>query len=361
MMKLKRLHVGFFSLALLSAAAAVAGASYPEPVSGDFVLRDFRFQSGETLAELKIHYRTLGSPRRDATGTVRNAVLLLHGTSGSGRQFLTDNFAGVLFASGGLLDATRYYLILPDGVGHGASSRPSGGLRARFPRYTYDDMVEAQYRLLTEGLRVDHLRLVLGTSMGGMHTWLWGEAHPAFMDALVPLASLPAAIAGRNRAWRKMILDSIREDPEWRQGDYEGQPPGLITAVRLMTLLVGSPLQWQQAASTREASDRYLDEQLGARLSGMDANNLLYAFDASRDYDPSSALGKIERPVLAINFADDEINPPELGIAERLMSRVRRGRYVLVPATAKTRGHGTHSWPVIWLEHLRAFLAELPD
>jgi homoserine O-acetyltransferase len=222
-------------------------------------------------------------------------------------------------------------------------------------------MVEAQYRLLTEGLRVDHLRLVLGTSMGGMHTWLWGEAHPAFMDALVPLASLPAAIAGRNRAWRKMILDSIREDPEWRQGDYEGQPPGLITAVRLMTLLVGSPLQWQQAASTREASDRYLDEQLGARLSGMDANNLLYAFDASRDYDPSSALGKIERPVLAINFADDEINPPELGIAERLMSRVRRGRYVLVPATAKTRGHGTHSWPVIWLEHLRAFLAELPD
>ena len=340
--------------------ARTAGAEVPTPVQGDYVLRDFRFATGESLPEVKIHYRTLGSPRRDAQGVVRNAVLILHGTGGSGKQFFTDNFAGVLFGPGQQLDAERFYLILPDGIGHGDSSRPSEGLRARFPRYTYDDMVTAQYRLLTDGLGVNHLRLLLGTSMGGMHTWVWAEKYPDFADGLVPLASLPVQIAGRNRAWRKMIADDIRNDPDWNQGNYERQPRGLTAGVQIMVLMVGSPLQWQKAAPTRDDADRILSEQMATRLSGVDANNLLYALDASRDYDPSTGLERIERPLLAINFADDAINPPELGLLDRLITRVRQGRCVLIPASTETRGHGTHSFPVIWQEHLRAFLATLP-
>jgi homoserine O-acetyltransferase/O-succinyltransferase len=335
-----------FSALLFLASAAALAETYPEPASGDFVLRDFRFASGETLAMLKIHYRTLGTPRRDAKGAVENAVLILHGTTGSGRQFLTD--------------AGRYYLVLPDGIGHGDSSKPSDGLRAEFPRYTYDDMVAAQYRLLTEGLGVNHLRLVLGTSMGGMHTWVWAEKYPDFAGAHVALACLPVEISGRNRAWRKMISDDIRTDPEWRQGDYEKQPRGLTAAVQLMVLMVASPLQWQKAAPTREEADRYLAEQMRTRLAGVDANDLLYAFEASRDYDPSRGLERIEKPLLAINFADDMINPPELGIMERLIPRVRRGRYVLIPATAQTRGHATHSYPSVWQEHLKGFLVAPP-
>ena len=349
-----------FLFALTFLAARVV-AAIPPVNEGDFVLRDFRFSTGETLPELKIHYRTLGSPRRDAKGVVRNAVLILHGTTGSSKQFLTDNFAGVLFGPGQLLDADRYYLILPDGIGHGGSSRPSDGLRARFPHYTYDDMVLAQYRLLTEELKVGHLRLVLGTSMGGMHTWVWGEKYPDFMDGLVPLACLPVSIAGRNRAWRKMISEDIRTDPDWKQGDYERQPRSLTTAVQLMVLMVGSPLQWQKAAPTKEDADRYLAEQMGTRLAGVDANNLLYAFEASREYDPAPGLGRVEKPLLAINFADDEINPPELGVLPALMSRVRLGRYVLIPASGETRGHATHSFPVFWQEHLSTFLGLLPD
>ncbi len=344
-----------------SFVAARAAAAVPKPAEADWLVRDFRFASGETLPELKIHYRTLGAPTRDPKGVVRNAVLILHGTSGTGRQFFTENFAGVLFGPGQLLDPARYYLIVPDGIGHGDSSKPSDGLRARFPRYTYDDMVEAQYRLLTEGLGVGHLRLVIGTSMGGMHTWVWAEKYPSFMDGLVPLACVPTAIAGRNRAWRKMIMDDIRSDPEWKDGDYEKQPRGLTEAMNLLVLMVGSPLQWQKAAPTRDESDRYLAEQMSGRLSGADANNLLYAFDASREYDPSPALERIEKNVLAINFADDLINPPELGIMERLIPRVRHGRYVLIPGTENTRGHGTHSLPAIWQEHLHAFLAALLD
>ncbi|HTO86108.1 MAG TPA: alpha/beta fold hydrolase [Thermoanaerobaculia bacterium] len=348
-------------LVALTFLAARAVAALPPVTEGDFVLRDFRFASGETLPQVRIHYRTLGAPRRDANGVVRNAVLILHGTTGSGRQFLTDNFAGVLFGPGQLLDAESHYLILPDGIGHGDSSRPSDGLRARFPRYTYDDMVVAQYRLLTEGLGVAHLHLVLGTSMGGMHTWVWGEKYPDFMDGLVPLACLPVPIAGRNRAWRKMISEDIRNDPDWKQGDYERQPGSLTTAVQLMVLMVGSPLQWQKAAPTPEDADRYLAEQMGMRLAGVDANNLLYAFEASREYDPAPGLERIEKPLVAINFADDEINPPELGVLPALMSRVRQGRYVLIPASEQTRGHATHSYPVFWQEHLKAFLARLPN
>jgi len=345
---------------LLACASALA-AEYPEPVSGDFRIANFRFASGETLPELTIHYRTIGTPRRDDKGVVRNAVLILHGTTGSGRGFLTPNFAGVLFGPGQLLDATKYHLILPDGIGHGGSSRPSQGLRARFPRYTYDDMVTAQHALLTAGLHVDHLRLILGTSMGGMHAWVWGERYPDFMDGLVPLASAPTAIAGRNRMLRRMISDDIRNDPGWKDGEYETQPRGLGAAVQILLVMISSPLQAHAAAPTPAAADRLLAEQTKARYTGADANDFLYAFEASRDYDPSGALEKIQAPLLAINSADDVVNPPELGLMEKLMPRVRNGRYVLIPTGPETRGHGTHSWPAVWGEHLRKFLEDLPQ
>lgn len=337
-----------------------AAAPVPEPKSGNFTLREFRFQSGETLPELRIHYRTLGEPRRDSRGSVENAVLILHGTTGTGAQFLTDHFAGVLFGPGQLLDAATHYIILPDGIGHGGSSKPSDGLRARFPRYTYVDMIEAQHRLLTEGLHVDHLLLVLGTSMGGMHTWLWGERFPDFMDALMPLASVPAPIAGRNRMLRRMILDDIRNDPAWQGGDYTAQPPGLRCAMQVLLFLVSSPYQWQKAAPTRDEADRFLEKHMEARLKGVDANDFLYAFDASREYDPSPDLGTIRAPLLAINSADDQVNPPELGLIDRLIGRVPRGRFVLLPFSPETQGHGTHSFPALWQGYLRELLAEVP-
>jgi homoserine O-acetyltransferase len=325
---------------------------------GDFVLRDFAFDSGERLPELRIHYVTLGAPHRDARGRVDNAVLVLHGTGGAGRNFLTDNFAGVLFGPGQLLDAARHFVVLPDGIGHGGSSKPSDGLHARFPRYGYRDMIRAQHRLLTEGLRVDHLRLVMGTSMGGMHTWLWGEIQPDFMDALLPLASLPVQISGRNRMMRRMVIDSIRDDPDWKGGEYGTQPHGLTTAVYTLLFMVSSPLQWQKAAPTREAADRFFDEQVQARLKGADANDMLYHFDASRDYDPGPALETIRAPLVAINSADDQVNPPELGILEREIRRVPHGRAVLLPISDLTRGHGTHSWPAVWQPHLAELLRE---
>jgi homoserine O-acetyltransferase len=341
---------------VLAAAPPAAAARPPEPVEGDFVVRGFTFDSGETLPEMRLHYRTLGTPRRDAAGVVRNAVLVLHGTGGSGRQFLAETFAGALFGAGQLLDAARYYIVLPDAVGHGGSAKPSDGLRARFPRYAYRDMVRAQHQLLVEHLGVGHLRLVLGTSMGGMHTWLWGETWPAFMDALMPLASLPVEIAGRNRMIRRMVIDSIRNDPAWQGGDYTAQPPGLTSAIHALLFMVSSPLQWQKAASSREAADRFLEEQVRTRMAGVDANDLLYAFEASRDYDPEPRLEEIRAPLLAVNSADDEVNPPELGLMERNITRVREGRYVLLPVDERTRGHGTHSRPELWKEHLAELL-----
>jgi homoserine O-acetyltransferase len=351
--------------AALASSAALA-AEYPEPVAGDFRIRGFSFASGEMLPELSIHYRTIGKPHRDAAGAVDNAILILHGTTGSGRGFLSPNFAGMLFGPGQILDASRYYLILPDGIGHGESSRPSdsraGGaaLHARFPRYGYDDMVAAQHALLVDGLRVKHLRLVLGTSMGGMHCWVWGEKYPGFMDGLVPLAAVPTEIAGRNRILRRMISDSIRTDPDWKNGEYTTTPRGLEAGVRLLLLMISAPMAWHAAAPTRDAADRYYADLMQARSKGVDANDFLYAFEASRDYDPSGQLGKIEAPVLAINFADDFVNPPELGLMEKLMPLVPHGKYVLVPASAETKGHTTHSWPKFWGQHLDAFLANLP-
>ncbi len=346
-------------LFLLVLVAPASARPIPEATAADFVLRDFRFGTGEVLPELRLHYRTIGTPRRNAAGSVANAVLVLHGTGGSGAQFLTENFAGVLFGPGQLLDAARWFLILPDGIGHGGSSKPSDGLRGRFPRFGYDDMVEAQHRLLTEGLRVDHLRLVIGTSMGGMHAWVWGEKYPDFMDGLVPLASVPTQIAGRNRVMRKMILEDIRNDPEWKNGNYDRQPRGLAAAVQILLLMTSSPLQWHKAAPTREAADRFLEEQMRTRLSSADANDFLYAVEASRDYDPSPDLEKIKVPVLAINSADDVVNPPELGLMEKLIARVPKGRYVLIPTGPETRGHGTHSWPALWQQHLKTFLSDL--
>ena len=340
--------------------AQTAAPKYPAPVEGDFLIRDFRFQSGERLDELRLHYTTIGAAVRDERGLVRNAVLIMHGTGGAGNNFLSPQFAGVLFGPGGLLDATRYFIILPDGIGHGKSSKPSDGLRARFPHYTYDDMVGAQYRLLTERLGVNHLRLVMGTSMGGMQTWVWGETYPDFMDALLPLASLPVEIAGRNRMMRRMLMDAIRQDPAWNGGDYKSQPQqGLTAAINILLMMGSSPLQWQKQAPTRDEADNFYAERMKAQLQRTDANDMLYQFDASREYNPSPKLETIKAPLVAINSADDQVNPPELGIMEREIKRVKRGRYVLIPTSNETRGHGTHSLPALWGRHLSDCLNEL--
>jgi homoserine O-acetyltransferase len=344
-----------------SAAPAALQTRAPAPVEGDFIVGDYTFASGERLSGLRLHYRTIGTLRRDAEGRATNAVLILHGTGGSGRQFLSDAFAGTLFAPGGLLDAASHFIILPDGIGHGGSSKPSDGLRAKFPKYRYHDLVALQHRLVTEHLKVDRLRIVMGTSMGGMHAWMWGYMHPSMMDALVPLASVPAQIAGRNRMMRTMIMTSIRNDPAWKGGEYTSQPAaGLTGALNILLWMTSSPLQWQKLAPTRDAADRFYAEQIRTRVAALDANDMLYQFDSSSDYDPSPHLEKIAAPVLAINSADDQVNPPELGLMERLMPRVKRGRYVLLPITEETRGHGTHSLPSIWGSHLRAFLDGLP-
>lgn len=327
---------------------------------GDLVVRDFRFASGETLPALRLHYRTLGRPRRDASGVVRNAVLILHGTGGAGTQFLGANFAGELFGPGQPLDTARYYIVLPDGIGHGRSSKPSDGLRARFPHYGYADMVEGERRVLVDGLGVRHLRLVLGTSMGCMHAWVWGTTRPGFADALVPLACAPTQIAGRNRMVRQMAVESIRQDPAWQGGAYREQPGGLRAALQLLFVMGSAPLVQQAQAPTRDAADSAATAWLAARLATADANDFLSQFEASRDYNPAPLLDRVTVPVLAINSADDFVNPPELGLMERLMPRVTRGRYLLIPTSASTRGHGTHTQAAVWKQELAAFLDALP-
>ena len=345
---------------LLSTAPAARAATYPTPTEGDFAIKDFKFGTGETLPSLNIHYRTIGTPKRDASGIVRNAVLILHGTGGTGGGFLSQTFGGELFGAGQLLDATRYFIVLPDGIGHGKSTKPSDGMRMRFPKYTYDDMVRAQHALLTDGLKVDHLRLVLGTSMGAMHCWVWGEMYPDFVDGLVPLASAPTQIAGRNRIMRKMIMDSIVHDPAWKNGEYTTEPhDGLVGAINLLMMMTSSPLQWHKNGPTRDAADKWYEDQIKSRVATTDANDMLYYYNASRDYDPSPNLEKITAAVLAINSADDVVNPPELGLMEKLMLRVKHGRYVLIPTSDQTRGHGTHSLPTVWGSYLADFLREL--
>jgi homoserine O-acetyltransferase len=337
-------------------AAPATGASYPPPAEGDFLIRDFRFASGESLPELRLHYRTFGTPRADAHGVVRNAVLILHGTGGSGASLVRAEFAGELFGPGQPLDAARFFIVLPDGIGHGKSSKPSDGLHARFPRYGYQDMVEAEFRLLTQGLRVNHARLVMGTSMGGMHTWLWGEQHPQFMDTLMPLASLPTQVSGRNRVWRRLVIDAIRNDPAWQGGEYRTQPPSLRTAIEMVWLVGSNPVLRQQEAPTRAQADQVIDSYVNEHMKTEDANDILYAVEASHDYDPGPALEKIEAPLLAINSADDLINPPELQILEREIRRVPHGRAIVIPLSERTHGHGSHTYAVLWRQDLEELL-----
>jgi len=355
--------IRFFALSIsMGIAASLCAADYPAPTEGDFTIRDFKFQSGETLPELHIHYRTLGKPEKDAQGKTTNAVLIMHGTTGSGAQFVSrPEFADELFGKGQPLDATKFFIILPDGIGHGKSSKPSDGMHAKFPHYGYLDMVEAQYRLLTEGLGVNHARLVMGTSMGGMHIWLWGELHPDFMDALMPLASLPTQISGRNRAWRRTIIDAIRNDPAWNGGEYPagaGQPPSLRTAAEMLWFMSSNPVLRQKDAPTLAKSDEVLDKFVNDYVKTSDANDVLYALEASHDYDPGPNLDKIRAPLLAINSADDLINPPELGILEREIKRVPRGRAIVIPFGDKTRGHGSHTIAALWKDQLVKLLKE---
>lgn len=347
-----------FTLLLALAGAQAATANYPTPIEGDFTLKNFQFGSGEKLAELRIHYRTLGKPERDAQGVVRNAVLITHGTGGTGAQFLRPEFAGELFAPGGVLDAARYYIILTDGIGHGQSSKPSDGLHARFPHYGYNDMVEAQHRLLEEGLGVKHLRLVMGTSMGGMQSWVWGERYPGFMDALMPLASVPAQISGRNRVWRRVVIDAIRYDPEWKGGEYTTQPQSLRVGEEMLYLMSSNTIQRQSQLPTLAAADAALDSYVASGMKSTDATDLMYQLQASLDYDPAPGLEKIVAPLLAVNSADDLINPPELNILETGIKRVKRGTAVVLPYTDATRGHGSHTMAVLWKQYLQQLLTQ---
>jgi homoserine O-acetyltransferase len=352
------LRILAFSLSIVAASFAPA-ADYPAPTEGDYMIRDFKFTSGETLPELRLHYRTIGKPEKDAQGKTTNAVLIMHGTTGSGAQFVPrPEFADELFAKGQPLDATKFFIVLPDGIGHGKSSKPSDGLHAKFPRYGYLDMVEAQYRLLTEGLGVNHARLVMGTSMGGMHTWLWGEVHPDFIDALMPLASLPTQISGRNRAWRRVIINAIRNDPAWNGGEYKTQPPSLRTTAAMLWFMSSNPVLRQKEAPTLARTDKVLDKFVDGIVKADDANDVLYALEASHDYDPGPNLEKIRAQLLAVNSADDLINPPELGILEREIKRVPRGRAIIIPFSDKTRGHGSHTVAALWKDELMKLLQE---
>jgi homoserine O-acetyltransferase len=353
-----------FLIALLALIWVDQGAmaqslpDFPDAREGDFQIRDFQFKSGETIEKLNLHYLTFGKLQRDKTGHVTNAVMILHGTGGTGRQFIRDIFSEVLFKSGGLLDASRYFIILPDSIGHGKSSKPSDGLRAGFPHYDYDDMVAAQYRLARDGLGIDHLRLILGTSMGCMHAFVWGEMYPDMVDALMPLACLPQELAGRNRLWRKMAIDAIEHDPGYNKGNYTTQPQeGLRTAADLLIIAGAAPVVMQKNWPTRLQVDLAFDGLLKASLAGRDANDLIYQLDASRNYNPAPNLARIKAPVMWINSADDFINPPELGLAEPLAHQIPNGRFILLPISDQTRGHGTHTVATLWQPYLEALLA----
>jgi homoserine O-acetyltransferase len=346
------------TLAALLPGLLVAQSQRPTQ-DGRFTIPNFRFGTGETLPQLRLHYLTLGNPHKDHNGHADNAVLLLHGTGGDAHSLLNPIFADVLFGPGQPLDINRYFIILPDDIGHGQSSKPSDGLHARFPHYDYDDMVRSQHAMLVDGLKIDHLRLILGTSMGCMQAFVWGETYPGFADALAPFACLPRPIAGRNRMMRYMAIQAIRQDPDWRGGEYTRQPVhGLSTANEMILIMGSSPLQMQKAAPTRAAADTYVDGFLKRTLASTDANDTIYQLDASRNYDPSADLGKIAVPVLYLNSADDFINPPELGIAETLAREMPHCRFVLIPISDATRGHGTHTVAAVWKDYLAQLLAE---
>lgn len=345
---------------LVAGFAVAAHAQTDLPTQeGDYIARDFHFHDGGSMPSVRLHYTTLGTPARDAQGRVTNAVLILHGTGGDGHQFLRPQFSGVLFVPGGLLDIRKYYIILPDGLGHGKSSKPSDGLHAKFPQYDYEDMVAAQYALVTKGLHVNHLRLVMGTSMGCMQSFMWGEAYPDFMDALMPLACEPVQIAGRNRMWRRMVIDAIKNDPAWEGGEYKTEPQAGLRVAADMLLIAGSaPLVMQKAYPTRDEADAYLEDFMAKEMAKLDANDFLYQVSASRDYDPSARLGDIKADVMWINSADDFINPPELTIPAQYAPMLKHGKYVLIPISDKTHGHGTHTLAAVWQNYMAELLKE---
>jgi homoserine O-acetyltransferase len=352
------MSIGGIRRAALAAALAlialpVLAAEYPAPKEGDWIARDFRFHTGDVMPEVRMHYTTVGEP----TG---EQVLILHGTGSSARAMLTPTFAGELFGEGQPLDAKKYFIILPDAIGAGKSTKPSDGLRAKFPLYNYADMVAGQYRLVSEGLGIKHLRLVIGNSMGGMQTWMWGEAHPDFMDALVPMASQPTAMSSRNWMMRRMLTDSIRNDPDWKNGDYTTQPKAFRTANAFFRIATsGGSIAYQKAAPTREKADQFLDKQLAAPFNA-DANDFFYQWDSSRDYDAAPGLEKIEAALLAINSADDERNPPETGVMTEALKRVRNGKLYLIPASEQTRGHGTTGMAKFYKQQLQELLQTAP-
>jgi homoserine O-acetyltransferase len=342
-----------FCAAVSVVASAADAADYPAPKEGDWIARDFRFHTGEVMPELRLHYTTIGEPSGEP-------VLILHGTTGSGASMLTPAFAGELFGPGQPLDAGKYFIILPDAIGAGKSSKPSDGLRAKFPQYNYDDMVAAQYRLVTEGLGIRHLRLVLGNSMGGMHTWVWGVTYPDFMDALVPMASQPTEMSGRNWMMRRMLIDAVRKDPEWKDGEYTTQPRSLqIANVFFGIATNGGSQAYYKAAPSREKADKLVDDRLASPFTA-DANDFLYQWDASRDYNPAPNLDRIQAIVFAINSADDERNPPELGIMERELKRVKNARLFLIQASDETRGHGTTGMARFWTQQIQGLLQSAP-
>jgi homoserine O-acetyltransferase/O-succinyltransferase len=341
------------ALAICVTAGLAGAADYPAPKEGDWIARDFKFSTGEVMPELRLHYTTVGEP----TG---QPVLILHGTAGSGANFLNANYAAELFGAGQPLDATKFYIILPDALGSGKSTKPSDGLRAKFPKYNYDDMVAAQYRLVTEGLGIKHLRLVTGNSMGGMHTWIWGVKYPEFMDALAPMAATPAEMSGRNWMTRRLLVDAVRNDPDWNGGNYTTQPKAFrITNVFFGITTSGGTQALQKAAPTREAADKLVDARLAA-LSTLDANDFLYHWDSSRDYNPAPGLERIRANLLAINSADDERNPPETGLMDAALKRVKSGRLYLIPASPETAGHGTTGNARFWKQQLADFLQAMP-
>ena len=347
-------------LLLLPASPAPAQTVAPPREEGDFVVRDFHLASGAVLPELRQHYTTIGTPVRDANGRITNGVLLMHGSSGDAGQLLAASFSEALFGPGQPLDASRYFLILPDALGNGGSTKPSDGLGAGFPKYGYHDMVTAQHRLITEHFGIDRLHLVAGISMGGMHTWLWGIRYPEMMNGLVPIAAQPVAIRGRNLLWRRILARAIRADPAWNGGDYDESPAGFLVAMRMFDMLVQNPTRLEGIVTSYDAADEYLDEVDEETFEEDDPNNILYRFEASFDYDPEPDLEQIRAPLLAILFADDELNPPELGVMERVMPRVRNGRYVMLPPSPASHGHRNQVQAALWREHLAAFLETLP-
>jgi homoserine O-acetyltransferase/O-succinyltransferase len=352
-----------FSLAVLSAVTSIAlaltsfaacAADYPAPKQGDWIARDFKFHTGQTMPELKLHYTTIGEP----TG---QPVLVLHGSGGSAASMLTPAFGGELFGAGQPLDASKYYIIIPDGIGHGRSSKPSDGMKTAFPKYDYEDMVDAQYRLVADGLGVKHLRLVIGNSMGGMHTWIWGEKYPQFMDALVPMASQPTEMAARNWMLRRMMIETIRNDPDYNGGNYTSQPRMMKYAINAYGIATsGGTLAIQMQAPTAEKADKMVDERLAAPITA-DANDFLYQWDASHDFNPTAGLDKIEATLLLINAADDERNPPETGVTDAAMKRVKNGKLFLIPASTETRGHGTTGGATLYKKQLQELLQTAPQ